>query len=207
MDFMLTTRSRTDTIHSYACTLDDARVPSTWSYHVRADGSRDFYEGRFVAFGAGVVRPDMLANQGLPEYSGKGITEALFDRVVRDSGCKLISSTSQGQRNGPAEYRSVSADRVWQRLVGKRLAVYDASTDRYEYVPSLSVRDTEVPHLRDLAPTGFPDNQAVLRARVLYTLERNGIVYVVDEADNIVDELELGSATPGGWAVRFKHTR
>ncbi len=61
MDFTLTTRSPTGTTHSFPCALDDARTPRTWSYHVRANGSSDFYEARFVVVGAGVVQPEMLA--------------------------------------------------------------------------------------------------------------------------------------------------
>lgn len=207
MNFTLATRSRTGTTHAFACTLDEARTPGTWAYRVRADGSLDFYEARFVVVGAGVVQPDMLDSHGLPEYRGKGITEAIFARVVLDSGCRLISSTNRGQRNLSAEYRSVSADAVWRRLVQARHAAYDPSIDRYEYIPPLRVRDIDVPQLQDRVFTGFPDNHAELRAKVLDTLERGGVVAVVDEADNVVDKLERCDDLYGGWTVRLKNTR
>lgn len=206
MDFTLTTRSRTGTSHTFTCTLDEARTPGTWAYHVRAAGSADFYEARFVVVGAGVVQPDVLDNRNLPEYRGRGITNAIFARVVRDSGCMLISSTNRGRKNLPAESRSASADTVWRRLVQERLAVYDSSIDRYEYLPPLRVRDIDLPQLQDRVLTGFPDNQAALRAKVLNTLERGGIVAVVDEEDRVVDELERCPALYGGWTVRLKHT-
>jgi len=205
MNFTLETRDRRRVRHTFACTLDDTRTGTgTWSYVVRAAGCPDFYEGRFVAVGARDVQPDMLANHGRPEYVAKGITEALFDRVVCDSGRRLISSTNCGPKNAQTEYRSPSADKVWQRLVRARRATYDPHVDRYEFLPPLLVRETDVPQLQDHAPTGFPDNQAELRARVLYVLERNGIVGVVNENGTMVDELERCVGLAGTWTVRLK---
>lgn len=205
MNFTLETRDRQGTPHSFACALDDTRISTgTWSYTVRTAGSPDFYEGRFVAVGAHDIHPDMLAHHERPEYAAKGITEALFARVVRDSGRRLFSSTNRGRKNFENESRSVAADRVWKRLVGERRTAYDASIDRYEYLPRLVVRDTDVPQLQDHAPTGFPDNQAELRARVLYHLEHNGVVAVVDENDTMVDELVRCVGGAGTWTVRLK---
>jgi hypothetical protein len=137
--FVLTATGRDGAAHTFQdAELDHDANARTWAYRVRVAGTPDFYEAKFAEV-AGGVQPVALARNDAV-FRGKGIAEALFLRVVADSGQHLFSSTNAGQKNFPNEFRSVSAERIWRWLFGEERATYDAAQDRYTFVPQGTAR-------------------------------------------------------------------
>lgn len=132
--FQLSTTARDGIPHRFDVEIESGEKAGIWTYRVSTPGCPDFYEARFAAVD-GVVQPDVLtANHSA--YKGKGITEALFFRVVSDTQLTLESGTNHGQRRLRNESRSLDAERVWRRLFAEERASYDVMTDRFTFVPS-----------------------------------------------------------------------
>lgn len=130
----LRTIDREGNAHVFELQLTRQSVPcNKWNYHIKHPESHDFYQGDFTEIGNGKIQPEMLTNQYLPEYKGRGITEALFADVTQKSGLTLVSSTNRGTKNFENESRSHPADKVWKRLVASGKATYDIEEDRYTY--------------------------------------------------------------------------
>lgn len=132
--FRLIAVARDGSQHTWDAEFDHDGVAQEWTYRVTTPGCQDFYEARFKEVGANLIQPDVLHRHD-PAFRGKGLTEALFARVVTDTGRTLISSTNGPTKNFPNEYRSADAERVWRRLFGEERATYDAAQDRYTFVP------------------------------------------------------------------------
>jgi hypothetical protein len=63
----------------------------------------------------------------------KGISPAVIAELARLCGKPVISSKKDNPHDS-TDRRSDDADKVWIALERKRLAVYDATEDRYQYV-------------------------------------------------------------------------
>lgn len=111
--FQLVAIARNGTQQTWDAELE--RDASEWTYRVTASTCRDFYEARFKEVGTDVIQPDVLDRHD-DAFRGKGLTEALFQKVVQDSGRSLVSSTNAPTRHFPNEYRTNDADRIWRRL-------------------------------------------------------------------------------------------
>ena len=120
-------------IHVEATPID---APTTWHYFVSTSPQVDgeFYEARFVAVDDNRLRPDMLANRNDPRYRGKGISEAVFKDVAIQSGRTVVSSRKETP-DDLAEWRSVSADKLWTKLVARGKATFDPEEGRFTYHP------------------------------------------------------------------------
>ena len=68
-----------------------------------------------------------------PEYSAKGIPEALIKEANLITGKRIISSKSYVEEGG--EFRTQHATKVWNRLVDEGRAEYDNDSDTYTYLP------------------------------------------------------------------------
>jgi hypothetical protein len=87
-----------------------------------------FFEFTVQEEGQACLRVTMMNNHGREEYRGKGIPEALICMLARRNG---ITVTSSSNHAGAGQYRNIAADRIWQRLVRRKLARYNAAEDRY----------------------------------------------------------------------------
>lgn len=101
-----------------------------WTYRIPANNKADFFEGRFREVGEGWIQVVMLARH-CPEFNGQGIPEALFAKVIRDSGMRLRSSRREDDEFG---FRTEDAERVWCRVMRAGLARYDEVDDRFVYL-------------------------------------------------------------------------
>jgi hypothetical protein len=124
-------RTTDDNGNSHCYELHEEISDGRWSYRAEASPN-EFYEAVFIRMEgtASSIRPDMLANHQDAGVSGTGITEALFRKVVADSGCTLVSS-----KPTDGESFSCAARRAWQRLEGKGAAFFDAAQGRYVFKP------------------------------------------------------------------------
>lgn len=59
-----------------------------------------------------------------------GISDSLLPELSRRFGKAVVSSSNRFAAT-PEEFRSVDAEKMWRRLVGKGLATYDGQQDRY----------------------------------------------------------------------------
>jgi hypothetical protein len=131
----LTATARDGSTQTWNVELDHDTCAKEWTYRVATDGCNEFYEARFKEVNADKIQPDVLARND-DAFRAKGLTEALFLQIVKDSKRTLISSTNGSIKNFPNESRSPDAERVWRRLLGEERATYDAATDRYTFVPT-----------------------------------------------------------------------
>lgn len=73
----------------------------------------------------------MMNHYCFAEYAGAGIPDVMIPEISRVIGKSIVSSSNRSA--APGEYRTAHATKVWDRLVAKELATYDAATDRYEF--------------------------------------------------------------------------
>lgn len=132
--FQLDAAARDGTQQAWSGELEHDAAAHEWTYRVTTPDCPDFYEARFREVGADHVQPDVL-DRHHDAFRAQGLTEALFDRVVSDSGRTLISSANHGTKNFRNEFRSADAERVWRRLFAQELAAYDADADRFTFHP------------------------------------------------------------------------
>ncbi|WP_242360054.1 hypothetical protein [Anaeromyxobacter sp. SG17] len=100
-----------------------------WIYRIPCATKLDWFEAVFLEVGGGWIQVAMLKNNCGKEHSAMGIPEALFARVVADSGLSLRSSQTDDEHG----YRTPSATKVWKRLEARGLAREDKAADRYIY--------------------------------------------------------------------------
>ena len=104
-------------------------IARTFTYRIKtAPDNEHFFEFTIQKEGQDRLRVVMMENFFREEYKGKGIPEAMIMMLARTSG-KTVTSSSNGAE--PGEYRSTSADKIWQRLVRSNLARYNLEEDRY----------------------------------------------------------------------------
>jgi hypothetical protein len=107
------------------------RDGARWRYLIPCSKKLDFFEATFLVVGGGWIQSIGLWNHCGEEFSAKGIPEALFALVFKDSGLRLRSSRRD---DGELGFRTVDADRVWCRLMRAGLAEYDEAQDRFVYL-------------------------------------------------------------------------
>ncbi len=132
----ITTNGRGGAVTDYDVEREHERRPGgeTWRYRIRTADRTDFFESRFVAMGEAEVQSVMINLNGQVEFSARGIPEALFALVARDSGRTLVSSSNRADCTRLAnEYRTKAATTVWRRLANAGRATYDPQTDRFTY--------------------------------------------------------------------------
>ncbi len=132
--FRLTAVARDGSSQVWDAESEQDVTAQEWTYRVTVAGCLDFYEARFKEVGPDLIQPDVL-DRHHTAFRGKGLAEALFARVVVDSGRTLVSSTNNGAKNFPNEYRSQDAERLWRYLFAEERAEYDESADRFRYYP------------------------------------------------------------------------
>ncbi|WP_243336969.1 hypothetical protein [Anaeromyxobacter soli] len=111
-------------------TVDLEREGPRWIYRVPCSKKLDWFEAVFLEVGGGWIQVVMLKYNCGEEHSAKGIPEALFARVVADSGLRLRSSRTDDEHG----YRTGSANKVWKRLEARGLAREDKADDRYIFL-------------------------------------------------------------------------
>ena len=94
--------------------------------------SGEFYEARFEHASPGVLRQVVMSHHGQQEYMAKGIPEAVLLEMRRRFGCRIESSPSYDA--GAGQFRGAPANRVWDRLVRRGLAVWDEQRAIYSLV-------------------------------------------------------------------------
>ena len=112
---------------------DDASVPDEWRYAVHLrwpanEGNDDFFEFAVRADANGGIRVTTMEHHGRAHYSAKGIPDALLVFAAKHLN-KVVGSSSN--LAGSDEFRTPAATKVWDRLVARGTAVYDAAADRY----------------------------------------------------------------------------
>ncbi|AGP39483.1 hypothetical protein [Sorangium cellulosum] len=132
--FRLDTVARDGSSQSFDAEADHDASAGVWTYRAFVAECADFYEARFKQVAAGYIQPDML-DRHHDAFRGKGITEAIFLRVVQDAGLPLVSSTNRGTMNFENEYRTGDAERIWRRLFAEERASYDGKEDRFRFHP------------------------------------------------------------------------
>lgn len=107
---------------------DDPRLTLRFFSHPDAPG--DFFEAGFEALGASELRVAIMAHHSHPNFIAKGIPEAAIREAAKQTGRQVVSS-----RNGrePEQFRTASADKVWERLIKLGLATM-REDDRYVYL-------------------------------------------------------------------------
>ena len=65
-----------------------------------------------------------------PEYQKVGLPEATILHAAKVIGRRIVSSRNNEEKSN-GEYRSLTAEKVWQRLVSQGLATYDNETDSF----------------------------------------------------------------------------
>lgn len=134
---IIETRSKTGEVHQFACEApeedtvfgDDINKPvRNLVYRLRTQPDDEYFFEFTIKEEQDLLRVVMMNNHSRPEYTGKGIPEAMIVRLAKESGKRISSSSNQGCEN---EYRTVAASKIWQRLVARGLARYDETEDRF----------------------------------------------------------------------------
>lgn len=102
------------------------------SFIVKSPECEEIFEFRVVDFDDKYVRIDMMENHNRPEYKMKGIAEYLIPTVAKYLNKKVLSSIQDG-RPSKAEWRTLYAEKFWEKMEGKKKAIYHHETDRYEF--------------------------------------------------------------------------
>lgn len=77
-----------------------------------------------------------MNNNGVPELSGMGIPEKLIELVASKFGLEVVSSSNNlSYKKLETEWRSLDANKVWDRLLNQNRAIYNAELDIYTYRP------------------------------------------------------------------------
>ena len=71
-------------------------------------------------------------SSNVPEYSAKGIPEALIPFAAQELGKVFVSSPRSGEAG---EFRTDAASKMWERIKKSGHAKYDPIADVYTYVP------------------------------------------------------------------------
>ena len=92
-----------------------------------ADG--EFFEMTVAEVDENTVRIVMACNKNRPEYSAKGIPDALLPVISKKLGRRVVSSPSAGGSSDV--YRTNDATKYWERLRAAGGATYDEQSDIY----------------------------------------------------------------------------
>lgn len=98
---------------------------------VRSEESQDFFYLALHAVDDNTVQITEINHNHNPAFKGKGIPEILLPHVANKLRKQIISSSHKYPLK-ENEYRSIYANKMWNRLVGKALAVYDTEKDIYK---------------------------------------------------------------------------
>ncbi len=119
---------------TFEYTHEKDQFEETWHFRVQTvppqpDG--EAFDLSVMNLSDTTVRQVMLAHHENPAYTAMGIPDALIPVVAELLGRTVVSSPTTADDTGV--YRTVAATKVWDRLVGKGLASYDADADVYTY--------------------------------------------------------------------------
>lgn len=101
-----------------------------WDFSVYSPEVNDSFQLTVVPRDEHSVRITEMVNNGHKGFSAVGIPDALIPAVARVSG-KNVTSSSNKHKSADDEFRNTAADKVWERLVARNLAYYDADRDIY----------------------------------------------------------------------------
>ena len=85
------------------------------------DGS--CFEATYQNVGESTFRQTMISNQGLEEYSQKGIPDSLIPFLAELWGCRIESSPVDFSE--PGVWQTNKALKMWARLIDKKIAELD----------------------------------------------------------------------------------
>jgi hypothetical protein len=119
---------------TFEYSFEKDQFEETWHFRVQTippqpDG--EAFDLSVTALDDAAVRQVMLAHHDNPAFAAKGIPDALIAVVAAVLGKKVVSSPTTADDTGV--YRTVAATKVWDRLLAKGVASYDAETDVYAY--------------------------------------------------------------------------
>ena len=105
-----------------------------WFYYARpsttAVQNDEEYFASFMQVASGLLQLDGVTN-GLPtEFQGCGLTRALIPQVAAQHSATIRSSR---HRPSEGETRTEAATKVWESMVKRKIAYYDAAEDRYYF--------------------------------------------------------------------------
>jgi len=111
----------------------DSGTP-VWFYYARPSTTRvqndEEYFATFKQVTSGLLQLDGVAN-GLPtDFRGCGLTRALIPQVATQHAARIRSSR---HRPSEGETRTEAATKVWESMVKRNVAYYDAAEDRYYF--------------------------------------------------------------------------
>lgn len=94
----------------------------------------DWFEFSIVKINNATGKVSTMKNNRVPELSGKGITEKLIELAASQFGLTIISSSNNPlHKKLETEWRSIDANKVWDRLQAQNKATYDTELDIYTY--------------------------------------------------------------------------
>lgn len=98
----------------------------------------DWFEFSLIRINETTAKIYAMNNNSIPELSGKGIPEKLIEIAASQFNSTIISSSNNPKsKHLETEWRSISANKVWDRLVANNKAKYDSHLDVYTYLTKL----------------------------------------------------------------------
>ena len=95
----------------------------------------DWFEFALVRINDSTGKIYAMNNNNVPELAGKGISEKLIEIAAAQFNSTIISSSNNPKsKKLGTEWRTVAANKVWDRLVANNKAKYDSQLDVYIYL-------------------------------------------------------------------------
>ena len=96
----------------------------------------DWFEFSVVKIDDNAGKISSMTNHGVSELRGMGIPEKLIELAASQFGLRIISSSNKPlHQKLEKEWRTIDANKVWDRLVKQNKASYDTDFDIYTYCP------------------------------------------------------------------------
>src|SRR5690348_11566195 len=96
----------------------------------------DWFEFSIVKIDDTTGKISSMNNNSIPELSGKGIPDKLIELIALKFNLKIISSSNKpSSQKLDTEWRTIDANKVWDRLIKQNKALYDSDLDIYTYCP------------------------------------------------------------------------
>lgn len=108
---------------------------NSWRYIAWDPGRTDFFEAQFKTLGDRLYIEGIDHHHAARFFTGRGVPGTVFAHLASITGSQIVSATNRGAKVLGTEFRSVSAERMWQGLARRGRASYEAAEDRYRYIP------------------------------------------------------------------------
>lgn len=138
--------------HSMIC-VDKSGKANEFKYTIEFSDEDDFQKISYRVISADINTDDWFAfslvrindstgkiyamnNNNVPELTRKGIPEKLIEITTIQFNSTIISSSNNPKsKQLDTEWRTVAANKVWDRLVADNKAKYDSQLNLYTYLP------------------------------------------------------------------------